>query len=201
MMNEAQFPGVPQSVVSARRFVTDSLSGIPIEISETVALIASELASNSVRHAASAFEVRVEQLPHEIHIEVEDDGDGEPTVRTPGPNETSGRGLQIVTALADEWGVVPKPEATGKTVWVKIAVRTTGAAAGASESDGAPVAPKSKSTKRRTGTSGSQTTVSPAARAGDLVFFGPGLCTRTGRPLARHRLPGRCALGRAPARV
>jgi hypothetical protein len=106
-----------------------------------------------------------------------------------------------VTALADEWGVVPKPEATGKTVWVKIAVRTTGAAARVSESDGAPVTPKSKSTKRRTGTSGSQTTVSPAARAGDLVFFGPELCARTGRPLARHRLPDRCALGRAPARV
>jgi anti-sigma regulatory factor (Ser/Thr protein kinase) len=124
MKREAQFPAVRTSALSARRFVSDSIVDVSEEISETAALIASELATNCVRHAASAFEIRVEQLPDRIHIEVEDDGRGNPVVRSPDVTDTSGRGLQIVEALADDWGVIPKPETTGKTVWVTISTRT-----------------------------------------------------------------------------
>jgi hypothetical protein len=104
--------------------VSEAIADVPGDVSDTVALIASELATNSVRHAASGFEIRIEQHPDRIHIEVEDDGVGEPVLRSPGPTDTSGRGLQIVTALADDWGVIPRPDAPGKTVWAMIIVRT-----------------------------------------------------------------------------
>jgi anti-sigma regulatory factor (Ser/Thr protein kinase) len=124
MMHRAQFPAVHTSAHSARRFVSTAVVNVPDEVGETIALIASELATNSVRHAASAFEIRVEQLPDRILIEVEDDGEGDPVVRAPKPTDTSGRGLQIVQALADQWGVLAKAEPPGKTVWASIALST-----------------------------------------------------------------------------
>jgi anti-sigma regulatory factor (Ser/Thr protein kinase) len=123
MRHEAQFPAVRGSVPSARRFVAGAVADVPPEVSDAVALIATELASNSVQHAASAFAIRIEQLPDRIRIEVEDDGAGQPVLASPGPGATSGRGLQIVSALADGWGVIPKDRAEGKTVWVTIALR------------------------------------------------------------------------------
>jgi len=178
-MFEAHFPGVPQSVVSARRFAAGALNGVSAEVAEAVVLIASELASNSVRHAASAFEVRVEQLPDQIHIEVEDDGDGEPAIRTPGLTDTSGRGLQIVQALADEWGVVPKVQRSGKTVWVKIAVPPDDRER-AHQGDDTDAAPERARRGRRTGSSGPTTTLSPVTGNGD----------QAGAPVGRRRWTG-----------
>jgi anti-sigma regulatory factor (Ser/Thr protein kinase) len=123
--HEAQFPAVRTSALNARRFVSEAIADVPGDVCDSVTLIASELASNSVRHAASGFEIRIERHPDRIQIEVEDDGGGEPVLRSPGPTDTSGRGLQIVTALADAWGVIPKPDAPGKTVWAMIILRTT----------------------------------------------------------------------------
>jgi anti-sigma regulatory factor (Ser/Thr protein kinase) len=120
---EAQFPAVRGSVPSARRFVASAVVDVPPEVSDAVALIATELASNSVQHAASAFAIRIEQGPDRIRIEVEDDGAGQPVLGSPDPDATSGRGLQIVSALADGWGVIPRDQAEGKTVWVTISLR------------------------------------------------------------------------------
>jgi serine/threonine-protein kinase RsbW len=125
MIHRAHFPGVRSSTSSARRFACDAVGDVPGEVADAIALIASELATNCVRHAASAFEIRIERLPESIRIEVEDDGDGEPVVRSPEFTATSGRGMQIVQALADEWGVIPKSGAPGKTVWATVALRTT----------------------------------------------------------------------------
>jgi anti-sigma regulatory factor (Ser/Thr protein kinase) len=161
MMHEAQFPAVKTSALSARRFVSESIVNVPREVTETVALIASELATNSLRHAASAFEIRVEQLPDRIHIEVEDDGGGHPVVKSPDPSDTSGRGLQIVQALADEWGVIPKPQAPGKTVWVTIALPLTEMSARQAEGDAAE---GDEGPHRRSGSSGSTTSLAVVGR-------------------------------------
>jgi anti-sigma regulatory factor (Ser/Thr protein kinase) len=185
---EAQFPAIRTSVPSARRFVSDTILGIPGEICDTLALIASELASNCVRHAGSAFEIRIEQLPDRIHIEVEDDGGGDPVVQSPHPSDTSGRGLQIVSALADDWGVIPKPDAVGKTVWVTIALRTAdegGPLAG--EAEERTPQPTDKSTGRASGASGSHANLRPLGRDLDAVQVVPSLGTRVARPGSRTR--------------
>ncbi len=125
MKREAQFHADPSSVTSARRFIAGSLTDVPDDAADAVALIASELASNSVRHAGSAFRIRIERLPDHIRLEVEDDSGGRPMMKSPSITDTSGRGLQIVAALADEWGVELVPESTGKIVWATIALHTS----------------------------------------------------------------------------
>jgi two-component sensor histidine kinase len=122
MRYSARFPAIAQSVVEARKFVTDSIVHVSSDVSDTLLVITSELASNCIRHGATMFEVRIDQLPDRILVEAEDDGDGEPVVRSPAPSETSGRGLQIVKALADSWGVVRKSRSSGKTVWAVLAI-------------------------------------------------------------------------------
>jgi anti-sigma regulatory factor (Ser/Thr protein kinase) len=179
MIYEAQFPAVRTSALSARRFVTDAVVDVPSEVSETIALIASELATNSVRHAATAFHIRVERLPDRVHLEVEDDGEGAPVVRTPGPTDTSGRGLQIVQALADSWGVIPKEESPGKIVWATIALR---AAEDSARSDAhKDVGHRSANSGRGTGSSGSQTTLTPVGSEAPSLSVGSRVCTTSWR--------------------
>jgi hypothetical protein len=69
-----------------------------------------------------------------VRVAVSDDGDRLPRLRTPEPREHSGRGLQIVRALADDWGVTENVGGPGKTVWfvvsiAPVAARHAGAAA------------------------------------------------------------------------
>jgi anti-sigma regulatory factor (Ser/Thr protein kinase) len=171
--------------------VADTVGDVPEDISESVALIASELATNCVRHAtASTFEVRVERLADRIVIEVEDDGVGDPVVRSPGPDDTSGRGLQIVSALADDWGVVPSPTSRGKTVWAAVTLRATErdrGLDGRSEEKGG-----SRGGGRRpgTGSSGPPTILGPGpaddVRGGVLL-----LGRRTGQSEGERRWDGR----------
>jgi anti-sigma regulatory factor (Ser/Thr protein kinase) len=104
----------------ARRFVTNTVAGVEKDVSDALNVIASELASNCVRHGASSFQIRIEQDQDRVLIEVEDDCGGEPVMRSPGPTDTSGRGLLITAALADNWGVRNDPAGTGKTVWAVV---------------------------------------------------------------------------------
>jgi anti-sigma regulatory factor (Ser/Thr protein kinase) len=121
MRQSARFPAEPESVPSARRFAATAIPGLPREVVDTIAVIVSELVTNCVRHGASVFELRIVDEPGRILVEVEDDSDGRPIPRTAGPLDTSGRGLQIVRQLADNWGVSSTPGRQGKTVWAVIA--------------------------------------------------------------------------------
>jgi anti-sigma regulatory factor (Ser/Thr protein kinase) len=115
------FPAIPQSVHAARRFATDALGVLPAGALETIELMVSELATNCIRHERTSFYVTISRGQHEIRVEVTDSGSGVPTMRSPGPNDPSGRGLQIVDMLSDEWGIEPEVPA-GKTVWFSLTV-------------------------------------------------------------------------------
>jgi anti-sigma regulatory factor (Ser/Thr protein kinase) len=110
------FPAIPQSVHAARRFAIDALSGAPSSTLDAVELMVSELATNCIRHERTSFHITILGSAREIRIEVTDSGTGTPTMRSPGPDEPSGRGLQIVDMLSASWGVEPESPA-GKTVW------------------------------------------------------------------------------------
>ena len=152
MRYSVRFPAIAQSVVDARKFVSDSIVHVPREVSDTLLVITSELASNCIRHGATVFEIRIDQLPDRILVEAEDDGDGEPVVRSPEPSETSGRGLQIVKALSDSWGVVRKSRTSGKTVWAVLAIPPASVTAPevAEIADPVPTAPVGKSARNVT---------------------------------------------------
>jgi anti-sigma regulatory factor (Ser/Thr protein kinase) len=190
MRYEAQFPAVRGSVPSARRFVAAAVADVPPEISDAVALIATELASNSVQHAASGFAIRVEQLPDRIRIEVEDDGAGQPVLGSPDPEATSGRGLQIVSALADGWGVIPRERTAGKTVWATVALRAEAARTSSEghESPGRRAGPTAP--RRASGSPGSE----GARVSSSLASSGPEV--RRTRQYCRVR--GADALSRRP---
>ena len=108
----------PQAVTAARRFVREALSGEVAELIDAAELMTSELTSNCVRHAGTGFDVSV-RAGEEIRVEVRDGGGGRPRPLSPGPEESSGRGLMIVEAMSDSWGVEPGEE--GKTVWFTLA--------------------------------------------------------------------------------
>jgi anti-sigma regulatory factor (Ser/Thr protein kinase) len=119
-MKEARsFPHAVTSVSQARRYVTAALDDVPADVMDSIALMVSELATNACKHAATDFVVSVEQADGRIRVEVTDGGSGEPVARTPSTSELSGRGLQIVQALSDDWGVIPA-EGSGKTVWFSV---------------------------------------------------------------------------------
>ncbi|MFF5206876.1 ATP-binding protein [Streptosporangium sp. NPDC000396] len=50
-------------------------------------------------------------------MRVTDHGPGRPHRLDLGQDAVSGRGIGIVEALADQWGVVPVRNKVGKTVW------------------------------------------------------------------------------------
>jgi anti-sigma regulatory factor (Ser/Thr protein kinase) len=119
MRRMRSFPAIPQSVHAARRFATEALTGNSASDLEAIELMVSELATNCIRHERASFHITILRQGAEIRIEVTDSGAGTPAMRSPGPDEPSGRGLQIVDMLSERWGVEPE-EPSGKTVWFEL---------------------------------------------------------------------------------
>ena len=121
-MSSRSFDGAPTSAAAARRFVASQLAGLSTEAHEKITLMVSELASNAIRHARTPFRVGVERIDHTVRVEVTDSGGGDPVRRSSAPTEPTGRGLRIVDALADEWGV-HHGRGIETTVWFTLDVR------------------------------------------------------------------------------
>lgn len=122
-MSSQTFPAWPTSVPVARSFVTGLLERVPDRVSETAGLLVSELATNVVRHTdASSFVVDVEDLPADglLRVGVTDTGMDLPVLRTPGPTAERGRGIQLVSVLADRWGARRARGGAAKTVWFEL---------------------------------------------------------------------------------
>lgn len=84
---------------------------------DMVLLLASELITNAVRHAATPFDlsVLVDALGVTVAV-VDHDQVHPPRLRNPAPEATSGRGLRIVEELATSWGTEPL-DGDSKRVW------------------------------------------------------------------------------------
>ena len=115
----AIYRGRPEHVRQVRADARGLLAGCPA--ADEVILCLSELAANAVLHSNSrrpggTFRVCIDSCPGAyIRIEVEDDGG--PWL-APAPDPGSGRGLDIIHALAAEWGVATSP--AGRTVWARF---------------------------------------------------------------------------------
>ncbi len=115
-----RFPATTSAVGQARRFLLGQLpAAARSEDADALVLMLSELATNAVQHASTEFEVAVDVAPDRagVRVEVRDDGDGFPTPAAEAPDAPHGRGLLIVRALADAWGVEVRRDRPGKTVW------------------------------------------------------------------------------------
>jgi len=113
-----KFPNDAAAARAARQFALEALSGYSSELREVVELLVSELATNSVRHTDSDFEVTISVDASTIRISVADSGTGQPAVQQLDPSAVSGRGLALVEMLSSSWGVRPSQSGvSGKTVW------------------------------------------------------------------------------------
>ncbi|WP_375475677.1 ATP-binding protein [uncultured Jatrophihabitans sp.] len=118
-------PCVPESVAALRSWVVDRLAvrapAASSGLVEDVRLIVSELATNAVRAGGSLVTARLEIGLDAIVVGVEDDAPGRPHRREAAHTDVAGRGLAIVSVLAEEWGV--RSTAQGKLVWASVARR------------------------------------------------------------------------------
>ena len=93
------------------------------ELSDTVVLLTSELATNAVLHARTAFAVVVTHAHAELRVDVLDGSVVGPRERRPSPTAATGRGVGMVATLADAWGPTPELELQGfaKGVYFTVA--------------------------------------------------------------------------------
>lgn len=125
MSDTIRLTPLPKSVSEARRFVVEQTYDLPRAVRDALELCVSELAANCVMHAVSEFSVTVIRSGG-VRIEVTDLGTGSVEPRTVSDREVRGRGLRIVEALADAWGVRPADKLPGKTVWVQFDLAQAG---------------------------------------------------------------------------
>lgn len=82
-------------------------------------LVLSELLTNALRHATGPTEVVLRPRERGMLVEVRDGDSTQPA--PPGqapPDSEGGRGMWIVDAASERWGVDPQPD--GKTVWALV---------------------------------------------------------------------------------
>jgi anti-sigma regulatory factor (Ser/Thr protein kinase) len=113
-----EFPMDAQSVAAARRFVGQAIGHCDPDTVDVARLLTSELATNALVHARSAFEVIASEYDGTVHVEVRDACASPPMPVSVKPTDEHGRGIQLLRALSTEWGVVDNP--AGKTVWFDL---------------------------------------------------------------------------------
>ncbi|MET9554911.1 ATP-binding protein [Streptomyces sp. NPDC006645] len=114
------FDARPESVGQARSFTSEALAdwGLP-DRAEDVRLCVSELATNALVHGTApghGFLVKLDADVDVVRLEVHDSRRQHPEARQAAGTDTSGRGLILVNALADGWGVEDRTP-VGKIVW------------------------------------------------------------------------------------
>ncbi|MFL6128758.1 MAG: SpoIIE family protein phosphatase [Mycobacteriales bacterium] len=114
-------PPTPESATVARWLVTDLLRDtVPPDAQDTAALLTTELVSNAIRHTRDELVLTVHVGGGRLRVGVSDSSHRRPQLVQVGKRDTSGRGLQLVEALAEEWGIDPDERGLGKTVWFEI---------------------------------------------------------------------------------
>jgi anti-sigma regulatory factor (Ser/Thr protein kinase) len=136
-------PHAASSVAQARRTVAEDLTRrrVPTDLIEDTVLVLSEVLSNALKHARPlpSGKVRVRWSvtvspgggparvgppapAPAVELQVTDGGSAtRPRVSPVSMSATGGRGLGIVSGLADDWGVIEEGAST--TVWVLLTPR------------------------------------------------------------------------------
>ncbi|MFE6867471.1 SpoIIE family protein phosphatase [Kitasatospora sp. NPDC057692] len=127
----ARFDGVAPSEVAtwdltvdqrevgrARALVREQLAAWHLEsLSDTAVLLVSELVTNAVRVARDRVQLQLIRVD-KLLVEVSDDSHNLPSLEPAEQLGETGRGLTLVTKLADRWGTARK--AVGKVVWFEL---------------------------------------------------------------------------------
>jgi anti-sigma regulatory factor (Ser/Thr protein kinase) len=107
----------------ARQVLPEVVSRPPREsLPEDLDLVLSELVGNALRHAGGVRGVTLARRDGCLRVTVLDDDDRPPTLREPDLERESGRGLLLVEALSEAWGVDHDLVRGGKGVWSDLAM-------------------------------------------------------------------------------
>lgn len=96
-------------------------AGVTGMANQVLELLASELLANAVLHGAADESIRIEMTCTDtlIRVAVTDNLPQRPVVLHPAPVALAGRGMAIIEAMSNGWGVEPHAGG-GKTVWFEI---------------------------------------------------------------------------------
>lgn len=116
----------PTEVGRARRWARSRLAGCGLgtdePLAETLLLLVSELVTNAVVHTGAPAVLRMRvpgrQASGAVRVEVTDLSSRPPRQRQADGEDTNGRGLELVSGLADRWGW--QREGAGKRIWCEL---------------------------------------------------------------------------------
>ncbi|MGW7256913.1 ATP-binding protein [Streptomyces sp. NPDC054834] len=122
VFRERLFRRERRSVPAARRFTYETLAGWRLadyRRTDDVLLCMSELSTNALLHGVPPgrqFRVLLRYDGCLLHVEVHDSGPGFPRIADRA--DEGGRGLLLVAALSDKWGM--REREFGKVVWCEF---------------------------------------------------------------------------------
>jgi anti-sigma regulatory factor (Ser/Thr protein kinase) len=113
----------PASARRARAFVLQHLIHHRLRhLVDPVQLVASELATNALVHAQTAFCMTLSADDQAVLLTVRDDSPSLPRLQTAQDLDPTGRGLSIVDVVSTEWGVRGEADQS-KSVWASFSKR------------------------------------------------------------------------------
>jgi anti-sigma regulatory factor (Ser/Thr protein kinase) len=115
-VNRLELPGSIEAAATARGFVAGVLerdpSGVVID---TAVLLVSELVTNAIRHGSPPCALVISMRDDGVQLAVQDADSTIPSLQQPDALAENGRGLVLVDALSDDWGI--RPVTGGKETW------------------------------------------------------------------------------------
>jgi anti-sigma regulatory factor (Ser/Thr protein kinase) len=120
------YPADPTAPMQARSWaagwLSTALDGLPYRLGllDDTALVVTELITNALKAGSSKIAVSLRLDADTATVAATDDTPGIPVQLQPAPEDLSGRGLLIVSAVAADWGY--RAWDIGKTVWAELAV-------------------------------------------------------------------------------
>nr|WP_190194456.1 PAS domain S-box protein [Streptomyces minutiscleroticus] len=112
-------PALSRAVGDGRSFLSKTLTAWNCaHLADDARLLVSEVLTNAVQHAQGPLGLHLRRTATELTVEISDHSPHLPQPRLAAPDDESGRGLLLVDALADSWGVRPTDD--GKTTWFTL---------------------------------------------------------------------------------
>lgn len=117
---------VPAAARETRRWAMSLAreQGAAGSATRVVELLVSEVVTNAVKYGSvtGSLAVAVQVDDGAMTVRVTDENPVRPVVRRALPEDTGGRGMELVETLAQDWGV-DEHGTTGKTVWFRVGLR------------------------------------------------------------------------------
>jgi anti-sigma regulatory factor (Ser/Thr protein kinase) len=130
-----ELPADPSVMAKCRAMVREALAEWRLpDLIDDVVVVVTELLGNAIIHGGPPIRVVLTAGEGTVTGSVTDGGAGWPRFCTAGTELEHGRGLRIVAALTERWGVEPVPSGAGKTIWFTCARHPSEAARPPSES-------------------------------------------------------------------